>query len=375
MYFTRQQCQKFITCSIEILIRMKKLIQTLIVMIVLVTLSVGTGFVFSELQQSDNPDERVVENQITTRGTSDQIDSGDVEIENILESTATIYVSRDGAQRSLGSSFQFSDQYVVTNQHVVEGQSEVILKYSDGDWSEADVVGTDVHSDVAVLEPDDVPEDADPFPIAEDLPSVGESIIAVGSPRGRHDSVSTGVISGLRRAVQIQTEYIVPDSIQTDAALNPGNSGGPLIDSDTGAVLGINRATNGENVGYATSSRIVSKVASSIIENGDYDHSYIGIETVGLNPLTEDDYNVSSDVDSGLIVVDTIEDTPGEDAFLTSENGEADIIKRIDNKEIKNNEDLSSYIMRKTDPGDTIEVTVVRDNVKKIIEVELESRP
>ena len=289
--------------------------------------------------------------------------------ETVFNSTVTIYTTgRSGDLSSIGSGFLYTDQHIMSNEHVVSSQEEVYVKYYEGEWAEADVIGTDVHSDIAILEPNNVPEDSDPLPVQKELPERGENVLAIGSPNGLEDSVSTGIVSGVERSVQIETPFAVPDSIQTDAALNPGNSGGPLIDLDTGGVIGVNRATEGENIGQAVSSRMADTIGKSLIATGNHSHSYIGIVTVPLNPLTEEDYDIEG-VESGIVVTETFEGTPGNKTFNSAQNGTPDIITGIGDEEVNNNEDLASYIMRETIPGDTVEFTVYRDGEEKVIEL------
>lgn len=294
--------------------------------------------------------------------------------QSVFNSTVTVYTSdRQDGLSSIGSGFLYTDEHIMTNEHVVSSQDEVYIKYYEGEWSEADVIGTDIHSDIAILEPDSVPETSDPLPVQTELPERGETVVAIGSPNGLEDSISTGIVSGVERSVRIQTPFAVPDSIQTDAALNPGNSGGPLIDPETGAVIGVNRATEGENIGQAVSSRLADTIGQSLIATGNHSHSYIGIVTVPLNPLTEEDYEIEG-TDSGIVVTETLEGTPGNETFNGSQNGTYDVITQIDGEEVKDNEDLASYIMRETIPGDTIEFTIYRDGERQKVDLVASSR-
>lgn len=325
---------------------------------------------FGVISISQADDNQYVQPEISlNENDSDGVLTSSETSESTFNSTVTIYTTgRSNDLSSIGSGFLYTDQHIMTNEHVVSSQDEVYIKYYEGEWSEADVIGTDIHSDIAILEPDNVPENSDPLPMQRELPERGEEVLAIGSPNGLDDSVSTGIVSGTERSVQIETPFAVPDSIQTDAALNPGNSGGPLIDLDTGGVIGVNRATEGENIGQAVSSRMADTIGQSLIATGNHSHSYIGIVTVPLNPLTEEDYDIQG-FDSGIVVTETFNGTPGNETFNSAEKGTPDVITGIEDEEVNDNEDLASYIMRETIPGDTVEFTVYRDGEEQTVEL------
>jgi serine protease Do len=358
----------------------EKTLQISISLIVLSVIMIGSGFALShygliELGGEQNGDNEFIQPTINVTGDTDGNLLNNLGNADVLDSTATVYTTtgRSDDLSSIGSAFMYTDQHLITNEHVVEGNEEVFVKYGEGTWSEADVIGTDIHSDIAVLRPEDVPEDSQPLPLQETLPEVGETVVAIGSPKGLDDSVSTGIVSGTERSVKIQTPFAVPDSIQTDAALNPGNSGGPLISTKTGAVVGINRATEGENIGQAVSSRMADTIAQSLIETGDHEHSYIGIVTLQLNPLTQSDYNIEG-VDGGLVVSETFNGTPGSENFQSAQSGDPDIIVGVDDESTEDNEDLASYLMRETQPGEEVDFEIYRDGEYMTISVNMSSR-
>lgn len=358
-----------------------KTLKITISLIILSILMLVSGFAISQfgivdLDNSQNGDDTFVQPDINITGEKNGNLLSNINNEtSVLDSTATVYTTsgRSDDLSSIGSAFLYTDQHLMTNEHVVEGNEEVYIKYKEGVWAEADVIGTDIHSDIAILKPDNIPEDAQPLPMQQDLPNIGQTVVAIGSPKGLDDSVSTGIVSGVERSVKIQTPFAVPDSIQTDAALNPGNSGGPLINAETGAVIGVNRATEGENIGQAVSSRMADTIGQSLIETGDHDHSYIGIVTLQLNPLTQDDYDIKG-INGGLVVSQTFNGTPGSEGFQSAQSGDPDIITSVEGETIKDNEDLASYLMRKTRPGDEINFTVYRDGDYTTVTIELSSR-
>lgn len=294
--------------------------------------------------------------------------------EETLDSVVSIYGNSDDTLSSQGSGFKYSDGYIMTNYHVIDSSDEVKIKYAEGEWSTAHVVGGDVHTDIAILEPETIPSYAEPLNIkTEGLPSRGDSVLALGSPGDLGGTVTTGVISGVERTMHTQTEFTVPDSIQTDAALNPGNSGGPLVSAEDGTVLGVNTATEGENIGFAVSSRLADSMGKSLISTGEHEHSYIGIRTVELTPLTESDYNVS--ISSGLVIEETISDSPNSDLFTSNEIGDSpDVIVSLEGSDITTNENMTNYIMRNTEPGDTVSAELYREGEIQQVEIELGSR-
>lgn len=293
--------------------------------------------------------------------------------ETSLKSVATIYSKQNDNIQSQGSGFVYDDNYIMTNHHVIDGHQEVYIQYNDRTWETATVVGSDEHTDIAVLEPDSIPDDAPPLNLMDDMPVRGNPVVALGSPAGLTGTVTTGVISGTNRNMNTQTQFTIPDSIQTDAALNQGNSGGPLIMTETGDVAGINTATEGENIGFAVSARLADTIGQSIIETGDHQHSYVGIRTVELNPVVEIQDDL--DIEKGLMIEDVVEDSANRDVLRTRETAELpDVIVGLNGKSIETNEELTSYLMRNTVPGDTVDLDIYRDGSIETVTIELSSR-
>lgn len=347
------------------------------IVLVVAVASLGSGFYLSDFinQDSNEPNNSSFVQPDITIGEDDGELLSLNKNSDIFLSSVSIYVEENGKLSTMGSGFLYTDEHIMTNEHVVRNQKNVIIKYGDGEWSDGEVVGTDKHSDIAVIKADSVPKNAEPLPMQDELPDRTQPVVAIGAPRGLGDSVSTGIISATERNIQIQTQFSVPDTIQTDAALNRGNSGGPLINVENGAVVGVNRATEGENIGYAVSSRVADKVGQSLIETGDHEHSYMGVRTLNYNPLTEDEFDFDGEVNHGLIVTDTFNDGPAGDVFNgTDEAEKPDVITRIDDVKLNDNEDLSSYLMRKTEPGEEAEFEVYRDGEFTTLTMELGSR-
>jgi len=288
-----------------------------------------------------------------------------------------------------GSGFLYdAEGYIVTNQHVVESADSVEVYFSNGVVMDAEITGTDVYSDIAVLKVDEVPcdETCQPYP----LPMANSSrinpaqmVMAIGTPFGLEGSVTHGIVSATGRTMSTTNGFSIPNVIQTDAPLNPGNSGGPLIDL-SGKVIGVNRARSGDNLGFAIPSNKARMVADAIIEKGEYDHSWIGIQMLPVSPRAADFMDLNEEAARGVMVVVVVEGGPAEEAGLKSAeevkiNDEiifinGDIIVGVDGVEVYNSDQIIAHISEKQ-PGDEIELEYYRDGEKMTTQLELGSRP
>ncbi len=282
---------------------------------------------------------------------------------------------------SQGSGFVYDGAHIVTNEHVVVGQSQVLVQFSDGTWREGRVVGTDIYTDLAVIRVESMPSEVTPLPVASAHPQPGQPVAALGSPFGLRGTITHGIVSGVNRSMAVEGGFSIPDTVQTDAPINPGNSGGPLVSMD-GAVVGVNRAKEGDNVGFAISAQVVERVVPELVADGSFDHSYIGIQTLPVTPQIARDNGLSEA--KGLAVVATLNGTPAADTLRSGELGTTetghtvsggDIIVAIDGQPVHTNQDLSRYLLLHTDPGDTIEITVVRDGERQSLSLDLIERP
>ncbi|WP_459885355.1 S1C family serine protease [Halostagnicola bangensis] len=257
--------------------------------------------------------------------------------------------------------------YIVTNEHVVAGADAIEIQYINGDWTGARVVGTDYYSDLAALEVSHVPEGAVPLSLSEQPPVVGQEVLAVGSPFGLEGSLSQGIVSGVNRSVDAPgREFSFSNVVQTDAAVNPGNSGGPLADLD-GEILGVINAGGGENIGYAISAALSRRVVPALIEDGAYDHSFLGI---GHAPVTRTfaEENGLDEV-AGVIVTGV---SPGSPSSGVLESG--DVISRIDGEPIPDRHALGTHLALETSPGDEIAIGLWRNGRETTSSVTLGSR-
>jgi S1-C subfamily serine protease len=303
-----------------------------------------------------------------------------------IPSVVSVYLAPEAAggraPGGAGSGFVFDERgYVVTNAHVVGEDGEVDLRFADGDWRTGTVEGTDAYTDLAVVFVEDLPESATPLPVARDNPEPGEPVAAFGNPMGLDGTMTTGVISGTSRSTPTGNGFAIPDTIQTDAAINPGNSGGPLVTLE-GTVVGVNRARSGDNIGFAISPRILNRVAPALIDYGAYRHSYLRIRTVDVSPTVAE----ANDLDGpgGVLVVD-VGRGPARSVLRASRGSRrvrgrevpvgGDVIVGIDGREIASHEELTRYLVTETEPGQVVEVELLRNGRPRTERVELGERP
>lgn len=288
-----------------------------------------------------------------------------------------------------GSGFVFDDSgYIVTNNHVVDGGQEYEVVFANGERKPADLVGADVDSDLAVIKVDSLPEEIIPLPIDADSPEVGQFVAAIGNPFGEQGSMSLGIISGLNRSLSSERgssaalSYSLPEVIQTDAPINPGNSGGPLLNLQ-GEVVGVNsaiRTTTGTNsgVGFSIPARAVARIIPSLINNGEYEYSYMGVSFDG--EISLDDQSAYGLVQTqGAYVLGVATGGPAESAGLIpasrSTGRGGDLIVAIDGQPINDFSDLNSYLVYESTVGQTIEIMVIRDGEVVDLSLTLGSRP
>lgn len=291
---------------------------------------------------------------------------------------------------SSGSGFVYDTEgHIVTNNHVVSGGSSYEVVFSNGDRASAELIGTDVDSDLAVIKVDELPAAVQPLPLAEaGSLLVGQFVVAIGNPFGEQGSMSFGIVSGLGRSLPSQrtlttgSTYSLPEVIQTDAPINPGNSGGPLLNLE-GEVVGINAAIasqTGENsgVGFSIPVAAVWKVIPSLIQDGSYTYPYIGAGFDAEVSLTElSVYGL--DQTQGAYVVSVSPGSPASLAGLqaadqsTGKGG--DLIVAINGKPIQDFNDLNTFLVFEASPGETIDLTIIRAGERINLPLTLGERP
>jgi S1-C subfamily serine protease len=285
------------------------------------------------------------------------------------------------AGRGQGTGWVYDDNHVVTNAHVVGQARSTQIRFTDGTWSSGEVRGTDVHSDLAVIEVGSVASDADPLSLVEQRPVVGQEVVAIGNPFNLDGTVTTGVVSGTNRLIPAPSGYQIPDAIQTDAAVNPGNSGGPLMSLD-GAVVGVVNSKRGDSIGFGISAALSRRVVPRLIETGDYEHSYIGASLDNVDPTVAEANGL--DEPRGLVVVEAVDGGPADGVLQESELEFADgrrvpvggdVLLAVEGTPMASFEDLASYLALETRPGETVQMSVLRNGSEQTVELELGSRP
>jgi len=272
-------------------------------------------------------------------------------------------------QQSLGSGFIVSDDgYILTNNHVVQGADKIVVRLLDRRELEAELIGSDPRSDLALLKIDaqDLPKVT--MAAADDL-KVGEWVLAIGSPFGFDYSVTAGIISAIDRS--LPSDNYVP-FIQTDVAINPGNSGGPLFNLD-GEVVGINsqiytRSGGFMGVSFAIPMSVALNVVEQLKDKGSVSRGWLGVVIQNVNRELAESFGL--DKAAGALVAEVMPESPAEDAGLQA----GDIITRFDGKEISLSSDLP-HVVGQTKPGDKVPVAIVRNGKSRTIQIKIGQLP
>jgi 2-alkenal reductase len=294
-----------------------------------------------------------------------------------------------------GSGFLIDDQgHIVTNNHVVEDASGYQVRFSDGSVIEAQLIGRDPGSDLAVIKVGELPPGAAPLPLADSRTvEVGQTAIAIGNPFGLQNTLTVGVISGLGRSLDGPRStqggrFSIPNVIQTDAAINPGNSGGPLLNIH-GEVIGVNTAIRSESgrfegVGYAVPANAVKRVVPALIRDGSYKHPWLGIAMRSVDPLLARHFGLAAK--QGVLITDVTGGSPADRAGLRGgvQTGDyagvplpydGDIVTAINSQQVRGSDDLLSYLELEASVGDTVTLTVLRQGQQQQLDVMLAARP
>ncbi len=283
-------------------------------------------------------------------------------VEITVSSTASGPFGESRTQQAQGSGFVYDAAgHIVTNEHVVDGADSASVRLWNGATYKATVVGTDPSTDLAVLKIDAPASLLHPLALGDSSAvQVGQSVVAIGSPFGLEETVTAGIVSALHRQMTAPNNFTIADSIQTDAAINHGNSGGPLLDL-TGKVIGVNaqiESDSGDNagVGFAIPSNTVRSIVSQLVSGGSVQHAYLG---VGIASAA-----------NGVKLTEVRAGTPAAKAGLQT----GDVIRALDGKKVTEASELASAIDAKQ-PDDTISLTYVRDGKTKTVTAKLATRP
>ena len=298
-------------------------------------------------------------------------------------------------QSGEGSGFVWDTEgHIITNNHVVENADTIRVRFADGTSVLGEVVGTDSASDLAVVKVDVPASELIPIKIADSTQvKVGQLVVAIGNPFRLNSSMTTGIVSGLGRSLALDSSttvtYTIPDVIQTDAAINPGNSGGVLMDIN-GELIGVTTAIQSPveanaGVGYVVPSIIVQKIVPFLIEDGYYRQPYVGISGSDLTAELAEAMGLDSN-QRGALVFDVNANTPAEEAGLQGSDRTTtldgletriggDVITSADGIAITDFEDLTAFLARYTNVGQTIELTFIRDGEEQTTSLTLAARP
>ncbi len=292
---------------------------------------------------------------------------------------------------ALGSGFVLDKAgHIVTNFHVVEGADQIRVSFSNRDTVEADLVGTDPSTDIAVLQVEASASALTPLPLGDsDKVRVGDPVVAIGNPFGLDRTATAGIVSALQRLITAPNQFTIDHVIQTDAPINKGNSGGPLL-NDHGQVIGVNTqietggiSTGNVGIGFSVPVNTVKDVVAQILQTGKVEHAYLGIAGHAVDADLAETYNLP--VEAGVLVEEVRSGSGASKAGL--EAGETqvvvagetyilggDIIVAFDGKKIASIEELRDAISAHK-PGEKVSLAVYRDAKKTSVTVMLGRQP
>ncbi len=280
---------------------------------------------------------------------------------------------------------------IVTNYHVVASASIVDVEFADGSQYPASVIGLDPNSDLAIIKVNPNGKILTALNLGDSTNvKVGNHTIVIGSPFGQEFSMSSGIVSAIKRTVPSQnTMFSIPNVIQTDAAINPGNSGGPLMDID-GNVIGINsqiisRSGGNQGIGFAIPINSVKKIIPTLIKGEKFEYPYIGITGMDLNTNLKKALEIDSEI-KGVMIVDVVKGSPADLGGLLGYTGTVsdndnsypsggDILTAINSIPIKSMSDLLTLLFSDYSPGDSVTFTILRDSSSFDLDITLISRP
>ena len=290
----------------------------------------------------------------------------------------------------VGSGFVFDRQgHIITNQHVVDGSQGIVVTFLDGKSYNAEIIGVDQYTDIAVIKVDADASVLKPLVLGDSAAmEVGYPVAAIGNPFGLSGSMTSGIVSQLGRLLPSDSGYSIPDIIQTDAAINPGNSGGPLINM-MGEVVGINTAiqsTTGEftGIGFAVPSNTILKIVPILIKDGEYKHPWIGVSGRDIDPDQAEALNRDDAV--GFLIVTVMDDSPAQAAGLIGSDQSVeingleypvggDIILSVDGIEVRKIDDILIHLQRAKSVGDEMALQILRDGNIMNVTIVLQERP
>ena len=366
---------------------------------ILAALGVGAGGAAAVFTAADLGGTTTVVRQVTVGESASNASSAPLSVNQIykraykgvVEVTVTSQ-SSDGfgapqAQQGLGSGFVVDRQgHIVTNQHVVDGASSVTVRFWNGATYKGTVLGSDASTDLAVIRVDAPASLLSPIALGDSSAvQVGDGVVAIGSPFGLEETVTSGIVSALHRQMTAPNNFAINDSIQTDAAINHGNSGGPLLNTK-GEVIGVNAQIQSDSggsdgVGFAIPSNTVKSIVQQLVASGKAEHAYLGVSVGSLPVSVARQLNVPA----GVAITEVRPGTPAETAGLHASTAErtidgqayptgGDVVTAIDGKAVASSAELQSAIDAHQ-PGDTITLSVTRNGDSRTVQVKLATRP
>ena len=360
-----------------------------------IVLAAGTGALgYAAFATDSEPVVRQVVTDSEPTSTSTGLTVGDVYdrahtgvVEITVNSATSDFGEESGQQQAQGSGFVYDkDGHVVTNHHVVDGAGAARVTFSNGKTYDATVVGTDPSTDLALLKVDAPASLLNPLELGDSAKlAVGDEVVAIGSPFGLEETVTSGIVSALSRQMEAPNGFTINDSIQTDAAINHGNSGGPLLNLQ-GEVVGVNAQISSESggndgVGFAIPSNTVKSIVSQLLSDGDVEHAYLGVGVATV----DDSVAAELDLPAGVALTEVRPGTPAAAAGLRAGTGTTtvdgreyptggDVVTEVEGEPVATAEELQRAIDARK-PGDTITLTYSRGGETHTVDVKLDSRP
>jgi S1-C subfamily serine protease len=330
-------------------------------------------------------------------GIFSRLSNGVVTVVSLFGSAEDLQAALQGeGSAGQGSGFVLDDEgHIATNAHVItEGQGknidearEVYVRFADGNQVPAEIVGYDANADIGLIKVDPAGLELVPLQLAKSAVRVGEPVAAIGSPFGEEQSLSVGIVSAKDRTIEALTEFQIGDAIQTDAAINRGNSGGPLLNAK-GEVIGINsqiRSASGgsEGVGFAVPSDTIKRSIDQLRSNGEVKYAYLGVSSQPLYPQLAK--RLKLPVKRGALVAEAVEGGPAARAGIKGGGKElrfqitpvkpgGDVITKVNGHAVTAENDIADLIAA-LQPGDTVTLDIYRGDDHRKVRVKLSERP
>ncbi|MGI0007444.1 MAG: S1C family serine protease [Nitrosotalea sp.] len=359
----------------------------------IIVLVIVFAFVLEE-QKTDLTQQTSILGNLVPSTTGSQLSLADLFAKS-QDGVVQIVVRKTGdnsSDRAIGSGIVYDlGGHIITSNHVVDNYQKIRVVFHDGQSYSANVSGTDVYADLAVIKVNADPHVLHPLPLGDSSKlRIGDAVTAIGSPFGLSGSMTSGIVSQLGRILNPPNlqSFSIPNVIQTDAAINPGNSGGPLL-NDHGEVIGINTAIQTDTgefsgVGFAIPSNTMKRIVPVLIQLGHYKHPWLGISGISIDPDLADSLGISTR--AGFLIENIVSDSPASRAGLHASNQTktidgvkykygGDIITGVDSNPVSKLEDLLNYLQDNKSAGDKMILHIVRNNKNMDVTITLQERP